>query len=119
MSHSRFEYVKQYEQHFDLLKNTYIAIRIDGKGFTKFCESHSFKKPNDINQIKLMLIAALNVMKNYSEIFISYGQSDEFSFILKRSTQIYYQLLLHHMFIIGIKYLKILNYNILRLLMQE
>ena len=89
MSHSRFEYVKQYEQHFDLLKNTYIAIRIDGKGFTKFCESHSFKKPNDINQIKLMLIAALNVMKNYSEIFISYGQSDEFSFILKRSTKLY------------------------------
>ena len=89
MSHSRFEYVKQFEQHLDLLKNTYIVIRIDGKGFTKFTDKHQFKKPNDIRALKLMIISGLNVMKNYTEIFMSYGQSDEFSFVFKKNAKLY------------------------------
>lgn len=36
MSKSKFEYVKDYEIHNELLKNTYIVLRIDGKGFTKY-----------------------------------------------------------------------------------
>ncbi len=35
MSKSKFEYVKSYEIQTELLKNTYIVIRIDGKGFSK------------------------------------------------------------------------------------
>ena len=36
MSKSKFEYVKDFEIHSELLKNTYIVVRIDGKGFTKY-----------------------------------------------------------------------------------
>lgn len=35
MSNSKFEYVKSFEIHNELLKNTFIVIRIDGRGFTK------------------------------------------------------------------------------------
>jgi len=89
MSNSRFEYVKHFENHSELLKNTYIVIRIDGKGFTKFCDLHQFEKPNDIRGIKLMILSALNVMKNFTEIFMSYGQSDEFSFVFRKDTKLY------------------------------
>lgn len=36
MSNSKYEYVKSYEIHTELLKNTYIVVRIDGKGFSKY-----------------------------------------------------------------------------------
>ena len=35
MANSKFEYVKNFEIDNTLLKNTYIVVRIDGKGFTK------------------------------------------------------------------------------------
>lgn len=89
MSNSKFEYVKNFEIHNELLKNTYIVIRIDGKGFTKFCEAHEFEKPNDIFGIKAMLLAALSVMNTFNDIFIAYGQSDEFSFAFRRESQLY------------------------------
>ena len=89
MSNSRFEYVKQYECHSELLKNTYIVIRVDGKGFTKFTESHQYEKPNDIRGIRLMMLAGLKVMNTYSEIFMGYGESDEFSFVFSRKAKLY------------------------------
>ena len=36
-----------------------------------------------------MIISGLNVMKNYTEIFMSYGQSDEFSFVFKKNAKLY------------------------------
>jgi hypothetical protein len=33
---SRFEYVKQFEQPDNLLPNTWVVVRIDGRGFTKY-----------------------------------------------------------------------------------
>ena len=84
MSNSRFEYVKSFENKNDLLKNTYIVIRIDGKGFTKFTDAHQYKKPNEIRGIKLMALAGLSVMESFPEIFLGYGQSDEFSFAFKK-----------------------------------
>ena len=36
MTNSKYDYVKQFEHSEVLLPNTYIVIRIDGKGFTKF-----------------------------------------------------------------------------------
>ena len=36
MFDSRFEYVKQFEQPDNLLPNTWIVVRIDGRGFTKY-----------------------------------------------------------------------------------
>lgn len=36
MANSKFEYVKFYEQEDVLLKNTWIVVRIDGRGFSKY-----------------------------------------------------------------------------------
>ena len=44
MSKSKFEYVKKYEADDSLLPNSWIVIRIDGKGFHKFSEQHNFVK---------------------------------------------------------------------------
>ena len=77
MSNSRFEYVKSFENKNDLLKNTYIVIRIDGKGFTKFTDAHQYQKPNEIHGIRLMILAGLSVMESFPEIFLAYGQSDD------------------------------------------
>jgi tRNA(His) guanylyltransferase len=33
MANSKFEYVRHFEQNDTLLPNTYIVIRIDGRGF--------------------------------------------------------------------------------------
>jgi hypothetical protein len=35
MANSKFEYVKNFEQDDTLLRNTWIVVRIDGRGFTK------------------------------------------------------------------------------------
>ena len=89
MSNSKFEYVKSFENQQTLLKNTYIVVRIDGKGFTKFTDSHQYEKPNEIKGIKIMLLAGLSVMESFSEIFLGYGQSDEFSFVFRKDAKLY------------------------------
>ena len=89
MACSKFEYVKFYESQEKLLPSTYIVIRIDGKGFTKFTTQHKFEKPNDIRGIGLMNKAAQNVMQTFAEIWLAYGQSDEYSFVLRRNSQLY------------------------------
>ena len=50
-----------------------MVVRIDGRGFTDFTTVHEFEKPNDIRGIKLMNRAAKEVMKNFTEIILSYG----------------------------------------------
>lgn len=47
MANSKFEYVKQFEQPDSLLPNTWIVVRLDGRGFTKYV-SNSFLKDCDI-----------------------------------------------------------------------
>ncbi|XP_053688639.1 probable tRNA(His) guanylyltransferase [Sabethes cyaneus] len=89
MANSRYEYVKSYEMHDILQKNCWIVVRVDGKGFHKFCEAHKFTKPNDENALNLMNLAAVAVMQEFNEITLAYGQSDEYSFIFRRDTSIY------------------------------
>jgi tRNA(His) guanylyltransferase len=55
----------------------------------RFCDEHKFEKPNDLRAIKLMNIAALNVIDTFNDIFISYGQSDEYSFAFRRDSKLY------------------------------
>ena len=62
MAKSKYEYVKEYEQSTPLLPSCYIVVRVDGRGFTKFCESLKMEKPNDLRGIKLMNKAAKTVM---------------------------------------------------------
>ncbi|KAL8898054.1 MAG: hypothetical protein Q9207_006898 [Kuettlingeria erythrocarpa] len=74
MANSKYEYVKLFEQHFNLLPNTYVVVRIDGRGF------HHFEKPNDRRALDLMNAAATALMKEIPEVSFAYGISDEFRY---------------------------------------
>ncbi|XP_054713494.1 probable tRNA(His) guanylyltransferase [Uloborus diversus] len=89
MAKSAFEYVKTFECSDQILPNTWIVVRIDGKNFHKFSDSHKFKKPNDKRCLDLMNKSAVTVMNDIKDIIMSYGQSDEYSFIFERSTKLY------------------------------
>ncbi len=89
MALSRFEYVKKFEQSDELLRGCWIVVRLDGKGFHKFSDKHNFQKPNDKRALDLMSEAAKTVMKEFSDIVLAYGQSDEYSFVLRKSCSLY------------------------------
>ena len=84
MANSKFEYVKKFEQSDSCLLNTYIVVRVDGKGFHKFSETHDFIKPNDRRALDLMNHSAKAVMEEFLEIGIAYGcRYCSFTFLLK------------------------------------
>ncbi|KZS94228.1 tRNAHis guanylyltransferase [Sistotremastrum niveocremeum HHB9708] len=89
MAGSKYAYVKNFEIPDPLLPNTYMVLRVDGHGFHRFSESHSFTKPNDQRALELMDAAALAVMQEYRDIVLAFGESDEYSFLFRRSTQLY------------------------------
>ncbi|XP_055709236.1 probable tRNA(His) guanylyltransferase [Phlebotomus papatasi] len=89
MACSRYEYVKQFELDDKILPNTWIVVRVDGKGFHKFATVHNFDKPNDVRALDLMNCAAVSVMQEFKDVVIGYGQSDEYSFVFRKSTDIY------------------------------
>jgi tRNA(His) guanylyltransferase len=46
-----------------------------------FSRAHAFTKPNDVNALNLMNIAAKSVMKELSsDIVLAYGDSDEYRY---------------------------------------
>ncbi|KAL2824177.1 putative tRNAHis guanylyltransferase [Aspergillus cavernicola] len=81
MANSKYEYVKAFEQPDILLPNTWIVVRIDGRGFHKLSDRYAFKKPNDRRALDLMNAAAVEVLKDLSDLVIAYGVSDEYSFV--------------------------------------
>ncbi|KAF8923187.1 putative tRNAHis guanylyltransferase [Dissophora ornata] len=89
MAKSKYEYVKEFETDDRLLRNVYILVRIDGKGFHKFSAAHEFTKPNDIRALNLMNHAARSVMHELDDILIAFGESDEYSFLFRKSTDLY------------------------------
>lgn len=89
MVNSRFEYVKSFEREEILLPATFIVVRIDGRGFTLFCNQLGLRKPIDDRLVGLMNKCALNVMENFAEIAIAFGESDEYSFIFKKSSSVF------------------------------
>lgn len=86
MAKSKFEYVRSFETDDTCLRNCYIVVRLDGRNFHKFAEQHRFKKPNDDRALGLMSRSARSVMEDLDDITIAYGQSDEFSFVFKRTS---------------------------------
>lgn len=66
-----------------------MVVRIDGKNFHKFADVHKLEKPNDVRCLNLMNFAASCVMKDFNEIILSYGQSDEYSFVFHRTATVY------------------------------
>ncbi|KAI8375981.1 tRNA-histidine guanylyltransferase 1 [Radiomyces spectabilis] len=89
MANSKFEYVRRFETDDSLLPNTWLAVRIDGRGFHRFSQTHDFAKPNDRRAIDLMNRCAIEVMKDVKDIILAYGQSDEYSFILPKECNLY------------------------------
>ncbi|KAH6669374.1 tRNAHis guanylyltransferas-like protein Thg1 [Halenospora varia] len=89
MANSKYEYVKDFEQPDILLPNTWIVVRIDGRGFHKFSAKYAFEKPNDRRALDLMNAAAKAVMTELSDIFIAYGISDEYSFVFHKSCTLF------------------------------
>jgi len=57
-------------------------------GFHKLAKKHKWKRPNDPRGIHLMNRAAESVMKEYEDIVLAYGQSDEYSFVFRRGTEV-------------------------------
>ncbi|KAL4631264.1 putative tRNA(His) guanylyltransferase isoform X1 [Arapaima gigas] len=86
MAKSKFEYVRYFERDDTCLRNCYIVVRLDGRNFHRFAEQHNFVKPNDERALGLMMRSAHSVMEELEDIAIAYGQSDEYSFIFKRSS---------------------------------
>ncbi|KAL2796127.1 Thg1 C terminal domain-containing protein [Aspergillus keveii] len=89
MANSRYEYVKAFEQPDILLPNTWIVVRIDGRGFHKLSARYEFKKPNDLRALDLMNAAAAEVLKDLPDIVIAYGVSDEYSFVFHPSCDLF------------------------------
>ncbi|CAG8462025.1 375_t:CDS:2 [Ambispora gerdemannii] len=82
MAKSKYEYVKSFERDDSLLPNTWLVVRLDGKGFHKFSAAHNFEKPNDKNALDLMNQCATAVMNEINDIVLGYGESDEYRKIL-------------------------------------
>ena len=89
MAKSKYEYVKLFELDDKLLPNCWIVVRLDGKGFHKFADCHDFTKPNDKRALELMNKCAFTVMESFREIVLSFGQSDEYSFVFRKDTVLY------------------------------
>ncbi|ORZ02169.1 tRNA-histidine guanylyltransferase 1, partial [Syncephalastrum racemosum] len=89
MANSKYEYVRHFEVVDKALPNTWLVVRIDGRGFHRFSQEHNFSKPNDRRAIDLMNRCAVEVMKDIKDITMAYGQSDEYSFVLPKSCNLY------------------------------
>ncbi|KAH6692664.1 tRNA guanylyltransferase [Plectosphaerella plurivora] len=89
MANSQYEYVKAFEQPDILLPNTWVVVRIDGRGFTKMCTKYAFEKPNDRRALDLMNAAAKAVMAELPDITIAYGISDEYSFVFHKGCTLF------------------------------
>jgi len=57
-------------------------------GFHKLAKKHNWSRPNDLNGISLMNRAAKTVMEDFNDIVLSYGQSDEYSFVFRKETDV-------------------------------
>ncbi|KAI7199512.1 tRNAHis guanylyltransferase [Hortaea werneckii] len=82
MANTEFGYVRNFEQRDALPPSNWIVVRIDGRGFTKLCKKYDFQKPNDKRALDLMNASATEVVKQFVDVVLAYGQSDEYSFIL-------------------------------------
>ncbi|GAB4817751.1 hypothetical protein N2152v2_004797 [Parachlorella kessleri] len=89
MANSKYEYVKDYELDDRLLPGCWIVVRLDGRAFTRFSQLHSFEKPNDPRALALMDQAAKEVLREFGEIRLAFGESDEYSFVFYKHTNLY------------------------------
>ncbi|KAI0294888.1 Thg1 C terminal domain-containing protein [Multifurca ochricompacta] len=89
MAGTRFAYVRKFELPDPLLPGTFILLRLDGHSFHRFSDTHGFSKPNDSRALELMDHAARSLMEEYSDIVLGFGESDEYSFLLRKTATLY------------------------------
>ncbi|KAJ7625024.1 Thg1 C terminal domain-containing protein [Mycena polygramma] len=89
MAGSKYAYVRNFELPDPLLPGTFMVFRLDGHSFHRFSDEHEFTKPNDTRALELMDHAAKDVMEQYPDIVLAFGESDEFSFLLRKSASLY------------------------------
>ncbi|RZC74349.1 hypothetical protein C5167_049829 [Papaver somniferum] len=89
MANSKYEYVKSFEVEDKLMPSTWIVLRIDGRHFHQFSDKHEFKKPNDERALELMNACAEAMFEEFPDLVFSYGVSDEYSFVFKKTTEFY------------------------------
>ncbi|KAG1798508.1 tRNAHis guanylyltransferase [Suillus plorans] len=89
MAGTRFAYVRNFELPDPLLPDTYLVCRLDGHSFHRFSDEHGFAKPNDERALQLMDHAAKSAMIKFKDIMLAFGESDEFSFLFRKSTNLY------------------------------
>lgn len=90
MACSRFEYVKTFERQDRLLPGCWAVIRLDGRSFTSFAQKHHFHKPNDLRALNLCNASARHVLHVFDDhLAFAFGESDEFSFVLKRQSALF------------------------------
>ncbi|KAI0705792.1 tRNAHis guanylyltransferase [Cerioporus squamosus] len=89
MAGSKFAYVRNFELPDPLLPGTFMVLRIDGHAFHRLSQEHNFAKPNDERALQLMDHAARDVMNEFKDIVLAFGESDEYSFLFRRSASLY------------------------------
>lgn len=92
MANSKYEYVRDFESATNplLLPGCFVVVRVDGHGFSRLTRAYNFMKPNDKRCNDLLVRAAQVVMQRFSpDIALSYGQSDEFSFIFRKGSKLF------------------------------
>ncbi|KAK2968683.1 hypothetical protein RJ640_013101, partial [Escallonia rubra] len=83
------ENVKSFQFENKLMPFTWIVVRIDGCHFHRFSEVHQFEKPNDEQALNLMNSCAVAVAEELNDVVFAYGVSDEYSFVLKKDSELY------------------------------
>lgn len=71
------------------MPETWIVMRIDGRGFHRFSDQYKFTKPNDLRALALMNESAKVVMQDITDVVLAYGDSDEYSFVLRKNCQLF------------------------------
>ncbi|KAF8917554.1 Thg1 C terminal domain-containing protein [Mucidula mucida] len=89
MAGTKYQYVKKFELPDPLLPGMFMLLRLDGHSFHRFSDEHAFVKPNDLAALELMDHSAQSLMEEYPDIVMGFGESDEYSFLLRKSTSLY------------------------------
>ncbi|TIB99929.1 tRNAHis guanylyltransferase [Wallemia mellicola] len=89
MANSRFGYVRDFEEYEKLVPYSFTVVRIDGQSFHRFSDIHQFEKPNDKRALECMNSAARFVLEEIQDVILAFGESDEFSFLLRPQTTLY------------------------------
>ena len=55
----------------------------------RFSQKHDFDKPNDVRALNLMNRCGESVMREFPDVVLAYGQSDEYSFVVRKSSTMF------------------------------